>query len=466
MQRGSFSSRLGFVAAAAGSAVGLGNIWRFPYETGSNGGAAFLLIYLVCILMIGYPVMIGEIAIGRNTRSNPYGAYTKLGNKSWGILGIWGIVCGVMFLSVYNVVAGWAFGYFLKISFGGLLTKSDFPGIFSDYIANPSDNFIYSFVFMAITAVIVSRGIQAGIEKASKILMPILFLLLISLIIYGLTLPNAMQGVKYYLVPDFGSITLKTVYTAMGQAFFSLSIGMGALITFGSYISKHDSIPKSAGLVTITDTLVAFLAGLMIFPFVGTIVNLSEGMPSDFQGPGLVFIILPEIFQNMGPVTGKLVGSTFFLLLCFAALTSTISLLEIPATLLVDQKGWNRKPIVWVSALVIFLIGVPSMLSHGAVDTFTNFLYYEGKSKSVFDFVFDVFSDTGLPLGGFLMMIFINRVWKVKSFNDEMSYGYPGYIRSKFKLFIDLMIKYVTPTVLGVMFVFTVLQKFFGISFF
>ena len=459
-ERGAFSSKLGFVAAAAGSAVGLGNIWRFPYEVGRNGGAAFLLIYLVCIVLIGYPIMTGEITIGRNTRSNPFRAYKKLGGTGWSMVGLLGIICGVMFLSVYNVVAGWAFGYFVGITFGDLMEVKNYGNYFTSSTADIADNFIYSLGFMVITAVIVSRGVSGGIEKASKILMPMLLILLVGLIIYSLTLPNAMEGVKYYLVPDFSAVTVSTIYTALGQAFFSLSMGMGALITYGSYIGKKDNITNSAGLVTATDTVVAFLAGLMVLPLV-----FSQGI-SPTAGPGLVFVALPGIFQAMGPFIGKIVGSMFFLLLCFAALTSTISLLEIPSSFLIDEKKWSRKKVVWLSALVIFVIGLPSMLSLGAVDFLTNFLHYEGQNKSFFDMVFDVFSDTLLPLGGLLMSIFISRRWGMKNFDDEIESGNPSYKTSIWRTFLHITLKYVSPISLGIIFVITILQKFMGIQIF
>ena len=458
--RGGFNSKIGFVAAAAGSAVGLGNIWRFPYEAGENGGAAFLVVYLICIVLIGYPVMAGEIAIGRNTGANPYRAYRQLGNRNWGLVGIWGIICGIMFLSVYNVIAGWAFGYFIGITFGDLLTVGNYGEYFGAYTASVGDNFLYSLAFMLITAAIVSRGISGGIEKASKILMPILLTMLVGLIIYSMTLPNAMDGVRYYLVPDFSSIRISTVYSALGQAFFSLSLGMGALITYGSYISKQDNITNSAGLVTITDTIVAFLAGLMIFPLV-----FSQGQ-SPSAGPGLVFVALPGIFSQMGLVTGKIIGGGFFLLLCFAALTSTISLLEIPTTFLVDEKKWSRKIVVWVIAIGIFIIGIPSMLSQGAVDSLSQFLYYEGQNKTVLDFVFDVFNDSGLPLGGLLMSIFIARRWTLSKFSEEASDGNPSFQGSTTQRFLTIAIRWVTPVTLGIIFVVTILQKFLGVQVF
>ena len=456
--RGSFSSKFGFIAAAAGSAIGLGNIWQFPYVAGQNGGAAFLLLYVGWILFIGLPIMIGEIAIGRKTRSNPYGAYKALGGKSWAIVGLFGILCGIMILSFYNVVSGWAFGYFINVAFGDLLGEPDYSGFFGNFVYNFGDNLIYSLGFMLITAFIVYQGVQKGIEGAAKLLMPTLFVLLISLIIYGLTLPNAMDGVRFYLFPDFSLINGTSIYSALGQAFFSLSLGMGALITYGSYVGKDDNIISSAGLVSITDTSVSFLAGLMIFPLV-----FSTGQ-SPSEGPGLVFVALPAVFESMGPLLGKLIGGSFFLLLCFAALTSTISLLEVPVSYLVDEKKWSRGKAVMIMAFVVFAVGVPSMLGFGAVDMFTSFTEYEGSSKSVMDVVQDVFYVIGLPLGGLLMSIFIATKWKVENMSEEVSIGNSSYKGSLLEKFITIMISYICPLVLGMMFILTILQKFFGIS--
>jgi NSS family neurotransmitter:Na+ symporter len=456
--RGSFSSKFGFIAAAAGSAIGLGNIWQFPYVTGQNGGAAFLLIYVGWIVFIGLPIMIGEIAIGRRTRSNPYGAYKMLGGKSWALVGLFGILCGIMILSFYNVVSGWAFGYFVQVTFGNLLHQPNYSSFFGDYVQNFGDNLIYSLCFMALTAFIVYQGVQKGIEGASKLLMPALFVLLISLVIYGLTLPNAMEGVRFYLLPDFSLINGASIYSALGQSFFSLSLGMGALITYGSYVGKDDNIISSAGLVTVTDTSVSFLAGMMIFPLV-----FSTGQ-SPSEGPGLVFVALPAVFESMGPLLGRFIGGSFFLLLCFAALTSTISLLEVPVSYLVDEKKFARGKAVMIMAALVFAVGVPSMLGFGAVDMFTNFAQYEEASKSVMDVVQDVFYVIGLPLGGLLMSIFIARRWKIENMSEEVSHGNRSYKGSFLERFITVMISYICPLVLGIMFILTMLQKFFGIG--
>ena len=459
--RSGFSSRIGFIAAAAGSAVGLGNIWRFPYETGENGGAAFLLIYLICTILIGFPVMVGEISLGRNTLSNPYGAYKKIGGKTWGLVGLFGVIGGIMILSFYNVVAGWAFGYFVEMSTGDLIHQEHFGAFFGEYVADIGDNFLYSLIFMILTAFIVMRGVQKGIESASKILMPFLFVILIGLIVYSLTLEGAMEGVKFYLIPDFSKITLSTVYAAMGQAFFSLSLGMGALITYGSYIHKQENIISSAGIVTAADFTVAFLAGLLIFPLV-----FSQGQEPT-AGPGLVFIALPGIFQAMGTTAGAIIGSGFFLLLCVAALTSTISILEIPVAYLVDEKKWDRKWVVIGLAGLIFLIGIPSMLSQGAVEIFSaGFMHYEGIDKSFLDVIDDVFNTVGLPLGGFLLTLFIAIKWKTSGMSQEILSGNPNYEGSFMQRFINAMIAIICPVILGVIVLLTILEKFVGVSLF
>lgn len=453
--RGNFSSRLGFVLAAAGSAVGLGNIWKFPYEAGRNGGAAFLVVYVLLTFLFCYPIMVGEVAIGRNVARDVYGSYTKLGGKKWGPLGWLGILCGVMILSFYNVVAGWAFGYFLEILFGHLLSQPNYGTYFTDYVINFWDNLFFSLCFMAFTAYIVAKGVKQGIETASKIMMPALFLILIGLIIYSMTLPNAWPGIKFYLLPDLSRIKLETIYAAMGHAFFSLSLGMGALITYGSYVEKNQNILKSSLTITLMDMSVAFLAGLVIFP----LISFQHQAPD--QGPRLVFVILPTVFHALGPVLGKVIGASFFLLLCFAALTSTISLLEVPVAYFVDERKLPRKAVTWAIATFIFLVGLPSMLSEGAVKIFSSLPFYHG--KATLDFVSEVFSEVGLPLGGCLMCIFIARRWTVKKMSAEIQQGYPGYIGSGLERYINISIRYICPILLGLFSILIILNKLFGI---
>ena len=455
--RSGFKSRFGFIAAAAGSAVGLGNIWGFPYQTGENGGAAFLIIYLVCIVLIGYPIMVGEIAIGRSTLKNPYGAYKQLGGKAWALVGFFGVLCGVMILSFYNVIAGWAFGYFLNISFNDLLSETDYGAFFGEYVKNVGPNLLYSALFMVLTAFIVVRGIQNGIEAAAKVMMPLLFALLLGLIIYSLTLNNASDGVSFYLKPDFSKVNLTTIYSAMGQAFFSLSLGMGALITYGSYISKKENIISAAGIVTAADTSVAFLAGLLIFPLV-----FSQGI-TPAQGPGLLFVALPGVFNGMAGI-GVVVGAIFFFLISLAALTSTISLLEVPVSFLVDEMQWSRTTSVIVIAALVYLVGMPTLLSQGAVAGLSEFVVYEGSNKAFMDLIIDVFNEIGLPLGGCLMSIFIAYKWRTTNLSEEISSGNPNYKGSFMEGFLNVMISYICPVLLAIIVMITILQKFLGIT--
>lgn len=453
--RGNFTGNVGFILAAAGSAVGLGNIWRFPYLAGQNGGAVFLLLYLICIFTLCFPVMMGEIAIGRKAGTDAYGSYTRLGGKRWGWLGIGGIIAGIFILSFYNVVAGWAFGYFIEISFGTLLQEPDFDRFFSGYVNDISDNFWFSLVFMAMTAVIVSRGVAKGIELANKIMMPLLYAILLSLIVYSLTLPNAMAGVKFYLIPDFSEIRAQTVFDALRQAFFSLSLGMGAIITYGSYVKKEQNVVKSAAVISLADTSVAFFSGLMIFPLV-----FSANM-SPTEGPPLVFMVLPQIFNDMGPVAGRIVGGAFFLLLCFAALTSTVSLLEVPAAFLVDQKKLPRLPVVWGLALLIFILGLPSMVSQGMFPFLNKLPFYQG--RDFLTFVSDM-CDISLTLGGCLMCLFITFRWKMHNMNEELSIGNGTYMGSFVQKYVSFTIQWLCPILLSLLSVGVIIDKFFGLE--
>jgi NSS family neurotransmitter:Na+ symporter len=366
--RGGFSSKIGFILAAAGSAVGLGNIWKFPFEVGEGGGAAFVFVYLIFCFILCFPVMITEIAMGRKTSKNPVGAFNSLGYKKWNFIGKIGIISGFLILSFYNVVAGWAFGYFLEMLSGNF----DIGNQFGDYIKDVYKVGGYAIVFMLTTAFIVSKGVSGGIEKASKILMPTLLIMIIGLVIYSLTLPHALEGLSFYLVPDFSKLTTKVIGSAMGQAFFSLSLGMGALITYGSYVGKKDNIVSSAAFITLTDVGIAVIAGMMMFPLVA---YLTDGtMEGAGQGAGLIFAVLPGAFETLGPVLGVVIGSAFFLLLSFAALTSTVSLLEVPVAYTVDELNMKRGKAVWLVAGVIFLIGLPSLVGNGYSEFFSNFI--------------------------------------------------------------------------------------------
>jgi len=437
--RGQWSSKIGFIFAAAGSAIGLGNIWRFPYVTGQNGGAAFVFVYLLCILLIGLPYLYAELALGRAIQKNPIGAIRAIRPNSWWILvGGLGIITGFCILSYYAVIAGWTFGYIFKMVIPNQLT-------FQEFVANPFLVIVLFAMFILFTVLVVYGGVQDGIERWSKILMPILFLLLLGLIVYANFLPGSGKGLAFYLKPDFSKITGKVVLAALGQAFFSLSLGMGLMVTYGSYISKEDNLISSGLYVALADTAIAIMAGLIIFP------ALFAMNQNPAAGPGLVFNVLPAIFHHMPG--GILVGVLFFILLSIAALTSTISLLEVPTSYLVDERKMARKIAVWVVGGLTFLIGLPSALSQGAVPWFSqpfSLIIEYGVHRipiidhleflSLMDFIF---GNLSLAFGAFLLSIFVGWVWGAKHASQELTRGNPGF--QKWAPLWGFMIRFAAP---------------------
>jgi len=335
--RGQFTTRAGFILVAAGSAVGLGNIWKFPYLVGENGGAVFLLLYLGFVFTIGLSIMLAEFAIGRRAQKNPVGAFRNLKGRAWAAVGGMGVFSGFIILSFYRVVGGWTIAYAAKTAMG-LLGNGDakaLGGVFGSFIAAPFEPIIYHGIFMALTVAVVVRGIDGGIEKACRVLMPVLFVLLVVLCFRSLTLPGAEKGVAFFLNPDFSKVSWGMVTAALGQAFFSLSLGMGAMITYGSYLSKDTRLPGAALWVTSLDSLIAVLAGFMILPAV-----FAFGFDPS-AGPGLTFITLPAVFSKI-PL-GTFFGTLFFVLLAVAALTSAMSLLEVVVAYLVDERNIPRR---------------------------------------------------------------------------------------------------------------------------
>ena len=457
-KRSKFSSKFGFIAAAAGSAVGLGNIWKFPFEVGKGGGSAFLIVYLLFCFILCYPILVTEISIGRRAQKSAALAFKPLGHPKWSIIGIMGVMCAVLILSFYNVVSGWVLGYFVEM----LLGNFEIGKHFGDYVKDIAEVGGYAIAFLIATAYIVSQGVTRGIEKASKILMPVLIVIILLLTIYALTLDGAMEGLKFYLVPDLSKLNLNVIYRALGQSFFSLSLGLGALMTYGSYLSRKENVVSAGAMITFADVGIAFLAGLMIFPFV-----FSQGIEPE-GGAGLIFMTMPGIFKSMGPTLGIIIGSSFFLLLAFAALTSTISLMELPVAYLVDKHKVKRKNAVWYAAGVIFLLGIPSMLGNGYSEFFTNFITYIGAEKPVnfMDFVTDVASNTLLPFGGLMVSIFAIYVWKRRKLFRELSHGHPEFPRTIVARYISFSLQYICPPVLGAIFIITILEIFFGVMIF
>ncbi|NVJ91636.1 MAG: sodium-dependent transporter [Methylocystaceae bacterium] len=396
--REQWGSRLGFVLAAAGSAVGLGNIWKFPYMTGQNGGGAFLIIYLFFVFTIGLSVMLAEFAIGRAAQRNPIGAFAVLKGKAWPLVGAIGMIAGFLILSFYSVVAGWTIAYIVKMASGTLVGDADALGAaFGSFISDPVEPILYHALFMGLTVAVVLGGVHDGIERACKVLMPMLFVLLIVLIIRAVTLPGAEKGLAFFLMPDFSKISADMFNAALSQAFFSLSIGMGAMITYGSYLNRHENLGKSALWVTSLDSIVAVLAGLLILPAV-----FAFGF-DPAAGPGLTFITLPAVFAQMPG--GVFFGILFFLLLTVAALTSAVSLMQPIIAYFSDEKGWNPKVSAVFFGIVIFVLGIPSSLSLGIWSDF----HIIGE-KGFLDSVDYITSNLMMPIGGIMTSLFVGWV--------------------------------------------------------
>ncbi len=411
--REQWGSKLGFILAAAGSAIGLGNIWKFPYVVGENGGSAFIIIYLLCTAIIGLPVLVGEILIGRTTQRNPVGAFRALsGSRFWAGVGGMGVAAGFLILSFYAVIAGWSVGYIYE-SFSGDLFKYADPTKAAVHFEELTHDVVwiigYFGFFMILTMGLVYAGVQKGIERGSKIMMPVLFLLLIFVMIRGITMEGSGAGLEFLLKPDWSHVSGQTFLIALGQAFFTLSMGMGAMLTYGSYMSKKDSVPSSALQILLLDTAIALVAGIAIFTSV-----FATGLDAA-AGPGLIFHTLPVVFMKMPG--GEIFGPIFFILLSIAALTSAISLLEVITAYFVDEKGWTRHRAVIVFGSVTFLIGIPSALSFNVLSDTTIF------GLNFFGLVDYLTANIMLPLGGLLIAVFIAYVWKFDKALIELKNG-------------------------------------------
>lgn len=439
MNRGKFSSQFGAIMALAGSAVGLGNIWKFPYEAGSNGGGAFLIVYLVLIVCIGIPVMLSEFVIGRRGQSNPFGAFKKLApNTSWFLFGALSIFSGTMILSFYGTVSGWTLEYiYLAItdSFVGK-TTDEVAMLFEQFVSNPIKPLLWQVGFMIMVAIIIMFGVKDGIERCSKVLMPTLFLLIIALCIRACTLKGAGEGLRFLFYPDFSKLTANGVLNALGQAFFSLSVGMGALMTYASYISKDENLTRISLRVITADTAVSILAGMAILPAVFAF-GVNPG-----AGPNLVYITLPQIFQAM-PL-GYVWGVLFFVLLSFAALSSAISLLEVGVSYLTEELNFSRLKATIVSTAVITFCGVFCTLSFGPLKDATIF------GKTIFDAFDALSSNIIMPLGGILVCLFVGWYMKKQNVYEELSNN--GTIKMPlFKLFW-VIVRYIAPTAILLVF--------------
>lgn len=441
-QRSSFTGKLGFVLAAAGSAVGLGNLWRFPYLAAKYGGGIFLLVYLILAVTFGFALMITEIALGRKTRLSAIGAFRKLDNR-WGFLGILASVVPFIITPYYCVIGGWVLKY-MTVFFTNQVTSAAADEFFGNYISQPAAPVIFFLIYVALNIVIVMLGVEDGIERASRIMMPILIVMTVIIAVYGMLQPGAMAGVAYYLKPDFSRFNATTVLAALGQLFYSMSLAMGIMITYGSYMKKEAHLESSVRQIEIFDTGIAFMAGLMIIPAVFAFSGGSEEALG--KGPSLMFVTLPKVFDNMR--FGTVIGAIFFLLVLFAALTSSISLTETLVSIFQDKVGWSRKKSCMV--VLAFLVAVGAAVSLG----FGVWSFLAPFGMSLLDF-FDFISNSVLmPIVAFLTCIFVGYVIKPKTVIEEVEANGSFKIQSFYKG----MIKYVAPVCLVMILIFAVME--------
>lgn len=436
VSRGQWATSIGFVLAAAGAAVGLGNVWKFPYLTALHGGGTFLFAYILMLLFLGIPVLVTEMVLGRRGKLDPVGTYSKLsgGSGFWKFVGYVAVSVNFIVLSFYSVVGGWITNYMFQYIMGGI--KGDIVEYFGGFVSNPYSPLLWYALFMGMTIYIVAQGVSAGIERASNIMMPTLFLLFIILAIRAVTLPGAIEGIKYYLLPDFSKLSGTTFLMAMGQVFFSLNIGAGCTMTYASYLSDDENIPKMSLQVPLLDFLAAFLAGIIIIPSVFAF-NLDPA-----AGPPLLFITMPFVFGNM-PL-GVLFGLMFFVLMLFAALTSSISMLEVNTAFLVDNYKIDRKKAALTAGFFIFLLGIPSSLAQGVLSNFTIFGL---DFLSAMDFLASYIL---MPFGAFMMTLFLVRVLGLDEAIKEATND--GTIPFKIKELWSFLVKYVVPIIIILVF--------------
>lgn len=416
-------SSAGFILAAIGSSVGLGNMWKFPYITGENGGAAFFLLFIVCLVLIGLPVLLAELAIGRSARTSAATAFAKItGKRGWNLLGILQVIAPFIILSFYIIIAGWTLHYAV-LSFSGELFKStDYNGVFTEFSTGYMP-ILWQAIAMILTGWVVIKGISNGIEKFNKILIPGMVVLLVILMIRALSLPGASAGVEFFLKPDFSSLSPESALVALGHAFFSLSLGMGILMTYGSYVKKNQSLGAATIAIGAGDLLYAFIAGLIIFPTTFSF-NIAPN-----HGPALVFVALPAAFSAMP--AGSLFAGLFFVLLAIAAITSAVSLLEVPVAYAKERWNWSRSRSVWITSILCFLLGLPSAVSLGLMDNVTLF------GQSFFDSMDFITSNILLPLGGLVVTIFAGYYWKTIAEDSGLSATW-------FKIWL-FMLRYIAP---------------------
>lgn len=443
-ERTNFGSKLGVVMAAAGSAVGLGNVWRFPTEVGRNGGAAFILIYLLCVIIIGMPLMLSEFIVGRHTHANPIKAYSKLAPGSWWrIVGVEGVLVAFLILSFYTIVSGWTL-YYMVQSFGGnLMADRDYKVYFSDFTADVEMPIIYGIALMLMVHTVIVRGVQKGIERFSKVMMPMLLIIIVMLAVCSFSLPGSAQGLRYLLYPDFAKINANVVLSAMGQAFFSLSLAMGCLCAYASYFGPETNLPRTATNVISIDTMVAVLSGFVIFPAVFSVQGLEPN-----EGAGLVFITLPSVFNMVfrdAPMLGFIFSSMFYVLLLLAALTSAISLHEPITAYLHESFNIKRHTAATIVSVSCMLLGVVSSLSCGIWSGYTIF------GMTFFDFMDFLTAKIIMPVGGLLICVFVGwRLPKDLVSNELSNWGKAPFMLMPVFMFL---VRYIVPLAICAIFV-------------
>ena len=431
-RRSGFTGGIGFVLAAAGSAIGLGNLWRFPYLAAQYGGGIFILVYIILVLTFGFALMTTEIAIGRKTGLSPILAYGKL-NKRFGFLGYIAAIVPIIILPYYSVIGGWVVKYIVTYCSGGGVEAAG-DSYFGTFIGSTFSPLFFFIVFLFITLIVVVSGVEKGIEKISKILMPILLILIFIILLYILTMPGALAGVKYYLLPDFSKFSFKTVCVAMGQMFYSMSLAMGIMITYGSYISNKVNLSKSVNYIEFFDTLVAFLAGLMVIPVV-YMFSGEEGLKS--SGPGLMFISLPKIFDQMPG--GQIIGLLFFILVFFAALTSSVSIMEAIVSSIMDKFKRSRKAACAITVVISLVLGIPSSLGFGI---WSNIKILGMDFLTFFDYLSN---NLLMPVVALLTCILVGWVIGTKTISKEVTINGEIFRR---RIVYDVMVKYVAPILL------------------
>ena len=458
-QRDHWSSRAGFVLAAAGSAVGLGNLWKFPYITWNNDGGAFVLVYLICVVVVGLPIMIAEIMLGRGSQISAVGAFKKMIGPRWGFVGGLGVLTGFVMLGYYSVIAGWSIRNFvacMRWSFQGFPTDANVQDGFVAYIGDGPLQFVTTALFMGATIVVVYRGIGKGIERLARVLMPALLVILLLLLVSAMSMDGAGQALRFLFRPNFADLQLNSVLEALGHSFFTLSLGMGAMITYGSYMSRKESVARSSLVVVVLDTMIALIASAIMFSVIFSTAGLAESIGKSTVG--MLFITLPTQFYTSIPF-GEILAPLFYILVGFAALTSTVSILEVVTAYFVDQRGMQRKKAALGAGVGILAVGLLCALSNGAVGALSNFEVFAGKT-GLLDNLDHLASNWFLPVGGFLITLtvgwILSREVSERELADDDSPRWFHYGTWRF------FIRFVAPIAVGLIILFVLLGRDFS----